>query len=169
MDPFFAWLESSWLSAWIREADSLFAFPLLVVLHALGMGVLVGASIATDLRVLGVAQGVPLAAMQKLLPVAWTGFAINAFSGAMLLIAYPTKALTNPLFYLKMVLVGAALAVLLRIHRDVLPVAEDAHADAGRGKRLAVLSLAVWVATIASGRLLAYTYTRLLVDVRGGF
>ena len=36
----------------------------------------------------------------------WAGFWINALSGILLLIAYPTKALTNPLFYAKLVLIG---------------------------------------------------------------
>jgi hypothetical protein len=36
-------------------------------------------------------------------------------------------------------------------------------------KRLAAASLILWLAAITAGRLLAYTYTRLLVDLRAHF
>ena len=52
--------------------------------------------------------------MKRFLPVMWFGFWLNAISGVALLIAYPTKALTNPVFYLKLVLIALAM-VLQRI------------------------------------------------------
>jgi hypothetical protein len=166
MDPFFAWLEASGLSRWVREANTVLAFPLLVVLHALGLALLAGVATAINLRVLGVARGVPLVAMRGFLPAAWVGFAVNAVSGVMLLIGYPTKALTNPVFYAKLALLAAAIWLLLQIDRVVLSSTESATADRS-GRRLAALSLLTWMATVAAGRLLAYTHTRLLVDVRG--
>ena len=41
----------------------------------------------------------------------WAGFWVNAVSGVLLLIAYPTKALTNPLFYVKLVLIAIGLGI----------------------------------------------------------
>ena len=55
--------------------------------------------------------------MQRFLPVMWFGFWLNAISGVLLLIGYPTKALTNPVFYLKLLFI--ALAVTSAIGRFV--------------------------------------------------
>ena len=49
----------------------------------------------------------------------WLGFAINACTGALLLIAYPTKALTNPVFYLKLAIIGFAVWVMHMIEDRV--------------------------------------------------
>src|SRR5215469_8067520 len=43
---------------------------------------------------------------KRFFPVLWAGFWLNAVSGVVLLIGYPTKALTNPMFYLKLVFIG---------------------------------------------------------------
>jgi hypothetical protein len=95
----------------------------------------------------------------------WAGFWVNAVSGVLLLIAYPTKALTNPLFFVKLALIGAGIKLAYVIRRHML--AGEAGAGAAvsaRLRALAGLSLLVWVATITAGRLLAYTCTRLTVD-----
>jgi hypothetical protein len=57
--PNFCWLESSAFSVWIRESDSLFAFPGILAAHTIGPGLLAGLSGAFALRVLGVAKGIP--------------------------------------------------------------------------------------------------------------
>jgi hypothetical protein len=93
----------------------------------------------------------------------WAGFWINAFSGVLLLIAYPTKALTNPLFYAKLALIAFGVVLAFRIRREVNGL--DVRADAPPlARMLAALSLACWIAVIFAGRLLAYTCTRLTVD-----
>jgi hypothetical protein len=38
-----------------------------------------------------------------------------------------------------------------------------------RAKRLAAASLILWLAIITAGRLLAYTHTRMLVDLKAHF
>lgn len=157
MDALFAWMEEGSLSTWIREADTIFAFQGILVLHALGMAFLAGGNAAIDLRILGAARRIPLAAMERFFPLLWVSFAASLISGVLLLIAYPTKALTNPLFYVKLVCVALAVWLMTIIRDRVL---SDSQA---RAKRLAVISLLLWVAVIGSGRLLAYTYTRLMV------
>ena len=117
IDPFLAWVESTALSEWVVSSPSMFAFPGILVLHAIGMGFAVGVSAALNLRILGVAPQVPLAEMRRFLPVLWAGFWVNAVSGVLLLIGYPTKALTNPVFYLKLTLIAVAMVLLLRISR----------------------------------------------------
>ncbi len=79
----------------------------------------------------------------------WFGFWLSTVSGVLLLIGYPTKALTNLVFYLKLILI--ALAVISAVR-----------AMTGESKLWASMSLVGWVGAITAGRLLAYTYTRLM-------
>jgi len=163
MEPFFVWLEATSLSTWLRESPSLWAFPFVLILHTVGLAFFVGTNVAWDVRVLGFSLGIPLDALRRYFLVMWVGFWVNAFSGVLLLIAYPTKALTNPLFYAKLALIAFGVVLALRIRREVdgLGARPDATTLA---RMLAAVSLACWVAVIFAGRLLAYTCTRLTVD-----
>lgn len=166
VDPLLAFIENSTLSEGIRGSESLFAFPGIITLHALGLAFLAGGSAAIDLRVLGFAPGISLKAMARLLPVVWLAFAANAVSGTLLLIAYPTKALTNPLFYIKLCLVALAMGLVYRIGSTVLRHPDGGRSVAAGPKLLALASLATWIALITAGRFLAYTHTWELLGVR---
>ena len=165
-DPLFIWIESTALNRWLVESPSVFAFPFVLALHTIGLALLVGLNAALDFRILGVAPQIPVAAFTRFLPIMWAGFWLNAVTGVLLLIAYPTKALTNPVFYLKLVLIGVATAILLAVRRRLLSERMPASRP-GRVKLLAVASLVCWAGAIIAGRLLAYTYDRL--TAAGGF
>jgi hypothetical protein len=166
VDPFLAFIEHSDLSEFIRGSDSLLAFPTIITLHAVGMGFLAGGSTAIDLRILGVGRGISLKAMAAFLPLLWAAFAINAVSGTLLLIAYPTKALTNPLFYVKLGLIALGVSLVYVIGRDLLRAPDGEQRSLGRNARmLAVASIATWVALILAGRFLAYTHKWELLGV----
>ena len=108
-------------------------------------------------------MGIPLQEMRRFFPVMWAGFWLNALSGVALLVGYPTKALTNPVFYLKLTLVGLGLGLVKAISGRVFGAPTPLDAPTSRKVRyLAISSLACWSGVIISGRLLAYTYTRLL-------
>lgn len=156
---FFDWLEHSDLSMWIKESMSLWPYDILCLsAHAVGMALLVGFSSAIAIRLVGFAPGVPLAPMGQFFPVIYAGFWINALSGTGLFITYPVKAVTNPIFYLKMAGVALALVCIRRIKQEVFGArgrANDRLAP-DRGRRPAAALLMVWVVTITAGRLLAY-------------
>ena len=123
------------------------------------MGFLAGTNAALDLRILGFASRVPLPSMIRFFPVLWFGFVINLISGLLLLIGYPTKAFTNPVFFLKMSCIAAGMVLMLLIRKRVI-------LEGRSGKVLAVLSLIFWIGAIVAGRLLAYTCTWLMVGVQ---
>jgi hypothetical protein len=125
------------------------------------MGFAAGLSAAIDLRILGVAGTVPLPELRRLLPVLWAGFWLNAASGIVLLIGYPTKALTNPVFYLKLTLIAIAMVLVKRVGRQLVAPPETGSPAAVKMRRLAIVSLGCWAGAVTAGRLLAYTYTRL--------
>ena len=154
---FTAWIEQTALSLWLRESPSLLAFPMFLTVHAFGMGFLAGINAALDLRVLGFAPRVPLPLMERFFPVMWFGFVINLLTGILLLLAYPTKALTNPVFYVKLSAIAGGMIVMLLIRNRVIRSGLE-------GKALAVVSLVLWTVAIVAGRLLAYTCKYLLAD-----
>jgi hypothetical protein len=158
-DPVFAWLESTALRLWIVESPSLLAFPGILAAHTIGLGLLAGLNVALNARLLGVARGVPPVAFTRFLPVMWVGLGVNVVTGLALLLAYPTKALTNPVFYMKLALIAVALVIL----REVLRRVRETPEISGATKVLAVASLLAWAAVITAGRLLAYTCTRMTV------
>jgi hypothetical protein len=165
MDAFFTSIETSALSVWLRESTTLWAFPFVLILHTVGLAFLVGANVAIDLRALGRAMGVPLISMRRYYRAMWAGFWVNAVSGVLLLIAYPTKALTNPVFYLKLLLIAAGLVLAVKIRVYTMSGTVGATDSAPRPlRKLAAVSLLVWALSITAGRLLAYTCTRLMVD-----
>ncbi len=116
------------------------------------------------------ANRVPLAELAKFYPVMWLALALNFASGTLLLIGYPYKAFTNPLFYVKLALIAAAVYLVIRIRRQVL-LHPDSGADSvlRRGRVLAIASLGCWAGIIFAGRLLAYTYTWLRVGMPNNF
>lgn len=161
MDLFLTWLESTAFSTWMREDPSIFAFPMILAVHTIGMALLVGVGVAIDLLVLGASPRVPVAEMRRFFPLMWTGFWLNVASGIALLVAYPTKALTNPVFFLKLALIAVALVILRSIRRRVFGDEGSGGPAPARVRLLAIGSMACWAGAIVAGRLLAYTYTRL--------
>ena len=124
------------------------------------MALLVGANTVVDLRLLGVASNLPLEPLERFFSIMWLGFWINAASGLLLLIAYPTKAFTNPIFYIKLSLIALAVITMQRIkNRVFVSSGLSEAARVARGKMMAKLSLGLWIGAITAGRLLAYTYT----------
>ncbi len=169
----FDWIEHTELSQWL-VGPSMLAFPTVLTVHVLGTGFLAGTSAAIALRILGVARQVPLRLLDLFYPILWVALAANVASGTLLLIAYPYKAFTNPLFYVKLSLIALAIYLVVKIRNDVLrhPPGEKPAADAALWKRarvLAGLSLASWMAVIAAGRFLAYTHTWLRVGLPADF
>jgi hypothetical protein len=144
----------------VRESTSVFSFPSILLLHTIGMALVVGIAAAIDFRILGFAPALPLAPMERFLPVLWVGFWVNAVTGAVLFaVDAPAKA-TNPDFWVKMVFIALAVINLRLIQKRVL---RDPNLDMGplssQAKVLAGTSLFFWMGAIAAGRLLAYVGT----------
>jgi hypothetical protein len=161
-------IEETSLSMWLRDTPSAFGYWFILTFHAIGMGLLVGASVVLSLRILGVARTLPIAPLKQLYPIIWAGFWIQVASGILLMIAFPTKTLTNPLFYVKMVFVGIGMATMSVMNKRLFTHTELN--DDGimlKGRRLAALSLLCWVAATSAGRFLAYTATHLIYPDAG--
>lgn len=143
-------IENSGIATWIRESPSIFAYTLVLSLHAIGLAIVVGVSSIVALRTLGRFEQIPLGPMLKLFPVMYVGFWINAISGVLLLSANATGMLGMLMFYIKMAFIVAAVLVLAALRRRLTA--------GGQAGRLAVALLACWGGAIVAGRLTAYPY-----------
>ena len=114
-------IEQNPLSVWVRESPSLLAFPFILWLHTLGLAMLAGINVGLAVWLLA-RRTVPSFDLAGIYRVMWLGFGINAVSGLMLLAAYPAKALTNWVFFVKLALVAVALWALER-PKDEIAVA----------------------------------------------
>ncbi len=150
-------LENMWLPTWIRTDPSTFAFPGILLLHTIGMGIIVGVSAGIDLRILGLAPAIRLAPLEKYLPILWFGFWMNAITGTLLFIADASSKAMNPDFWVKMAFIALAVINLRMLKTQVF---RDPQIDKGslstHVKILAATSLFFWLGAITAGRLLAY-------------
>jgi len=144
-----AQLEHSSLAIWIHESGLLYGYPLILFLHTLGLSTVVGLNVAIDLRLLGVASRVPLASLDKLFGLLWTGFGLTAATGVLLFVADATKHASNPAFFVKLAFVGGGVTTLALLRRRVFHGGE-------RGRFLAAASLGCWFVALTAGRLMAY-------------
>jgi hypothetical protein len=160
-------IEQTSLSMWLRTSTSIFGFYFILLCHTFGLAVVVGANAIVDFRILGMAPSLPIKPLKSLITPMWTGFGINAVTGVLLLTAYPTKDLTNPDFFIKLVFVALGVITMQRMHTHVFgdPDLSEA-AMVMRGKLMAKWSLFFWFGAIAAGRLLSETNRFLVYGMR---
>jgi hypothetical protein len=160
MKEFLESIQFSEFGLWVAGGDTIFAFPMILALHTVGLGIVVGVSAMLNFRLLGVARGIPLADLQRLFRVIWWGFALNATTGVALFIAAAADKAYQEIFYVKLVLIVLALVTMTRLRRAVFGnAAALAGAIPNTTKRLAIVSLVLWMGAIVAGRLMAYTTT----------
>ncbi|XYJ10598.1 DUF6644 family protein [Telluria sp. B2] len=153
-----AWLGATALSRAMRE--NAWLYPIVEIVHILGFAVLVGSVVLFDLRVLGFARTLPVAALGRhLLRWALASLLLVVPAGLLLFSAHPGELARNPAFQLKLVLIAAAGFNALAFH--VFPYRSVAGWErelaAPKAARLhALLSILLWVGVISCGRLLAY-------------
>ena len=87
MGPFLHALQNSAFSAWVVGSDTIWAYPMILTMHTVGLGIVVGAAVIIDLRLLGVGPGIPLEEVNRVFPIFWMGFFINLVSGVMLFVS----------------------------------------------------------------------------------
>jgi len=153
-----AWLEGTGLATWVRESPSLWAYPTILTLHTVGLGIVVGASAVVDFRLLGYARRVRLVDLSPLFALMAWAFLLNAATGVLLFIADATTKSRQPVFYVKLSLIFIALWCTFGTRQIVREGNPESAAGAvpANGARLAVASLLLWAGAITAGRLMAY-------------
>jgi hypothetical protein len=156
---FFHWLHDTSLGTAVRE--SIWIYPTLEIVHIMGIALLVGSIAMADLRFLGFSKQLPVKlTANHLLPWTWVGFALVVISGLGMFAGFATDYYVNTAFRIKLVLIAVAgvNAALfhIRVYRNVADWNENTMPPFA-ARAFATLSIALWFATIAAGRLIAYT------------
>lgn len=150
------WLEASTLGMQMR--GSAWLYPVVNVLHLLGLVMLLGSMLLLDLRLLGVAREFDLPALSaRLTPVAIGGLLILLVSGFCQFVADGAPLAASPLMQVKVLLIvlGVGNALCFRHWwSSRLGTWDDRPSVLGRLQALA--SLLIWFAVMVLGRLLAY-------------
>ena len=84
----------------------------------MGLALLIGTVGLFDLRMMGLAKGIPMSALHKLVPWGVAGYALNVMTGVMFVMSEPDQYLFNPAFQIKLVLMGIAGINVLFLQSD---------------------------------------------------
>lgn len=150
-------LETSGFGEAMRSSAVL--YPAANVIHVIAVLLLVGPIVALDLRLIGFARGIDAAALDRYLTrFAYVALPIVVVTGFALFSADATALAGNVAFRTKLLLVAAglvnALAFRLIWRRRRLASWKDVPPLLGRAQPAA--SVLIWLAAVASGRLIAY-------------
>ena len=154
------WLSQAPESTMMRE--SYWAFPAALVFHVLGIVMFVGLRLAIDLRLTGWAlTNTPVSdIVGRLGPWTLVGGTVAAASGMALYAAETARFASNPVFEVKMAALAIALANVWFFHAVTCRSIRNWDTAAAPPKAARVsgyLSLALWTAIIAAGRLTAFS------------
>jgi hypothetical protein len=151
-------IERSPLAAAMR--GDLWLYPIVEIVHIAGFVVLVGSVFVFDLRVLGLSRGVSTRALARhVLPWSAGALIVIVPTGLMMFSAHAGDFVENPAFVTKLMLILLAFTNAAAFHAGVFRTADrwDVHVSAPLSAKLhAIASLALWLAVIACGRLIAY-------------
>jgi hypothetical protein len=160
MHDVLAWLESSSLGMFMRDSGP-WTYPVVNLVHILGIAALFGAVLILDLRLLGFWRRAPLRAITVVAaPVAKAGFALAVASGTCLLAANALEYQNNPFLLVKFSAIGVGLVNAIALRRTA---AWRSHAtrdpSPSESRKLALLggvSLASWLTAVGAGRMIGY-------------
>jgi hypothetical protein len=144
-------LEAFGPAAFFRT--SIVLYPIVNVTHVLAIGALVTTALLMDLRILGLARGVPVEmAVHYLRPVAAGALVLAVLTGLTLFSVQPVDYFANSAFRVKMLLLVAAVLNALvfttfRAHR---------RPERPAARAMAVLSIGLWISVAIAGRFIGF-------------
>lgn len=128
------------------------AYPVLEMVHIVGIALLLGNLVLLEARVFGAGAALAVEPLARLsLAIALVGFALAAASGLTMFATRPGELIANGAFTLKMLLLFAAGCNAAWFHaRGSLRKLD------GAARAQLLLSTAIWLAVIGCGRWIAY-------------
>lgn len=157
------WLEATALATQIRE--SLLLFPMLESFHVIGLALVFGTIVVIDLRLLGWASSErPFERVAAdILKWTWAAFALTALTGALMFITNATVYYNNSYFRIKMLLLVLSAVNMGAFELTARKSVRDWDASPSAppaGRRVAAISLLIWLSVIFTGRMIGFTATR---------
>lgn len=158
VEEFWQSIETTAVAGFVK--DSVWAYPALETVHIIGLGLVFGAIVAFDLRVLGLNKSISVSRLgQHLLPWVWLGFFMNAMSGVLLFASDAGDFSNNPALQTKLflILLAGINAAVFRTRVQPSFGEWDADRAAPRFARTSAgFSIALWIAIVVAGRMIAY-------------
>jgi hypothetical protein len=159
MEPWEVWVRSTELHRLVQHYEFQLR-PLMQSLHLLGFTLLIGTVGFFDLRALGVAKGIPLRTIHRLIPWGIAGYVGNFLLGIVFFSVHPEQYYYNPAFRLKLLFMAVAgINLLVFYGTGAFAQAKTLPADASvplRIKIIAGTSLFAWVAVLVCGRMITF-------------
>jgi hypothetical protein len=153
------WLTLAPESVAVRESQ--WAFPAALVFHVLGLVLLVGMRLPLDLKLTGWAfRGVSASQIaSRTAPWALVGAVVAVVSGMVLYTADTMRFAANPVFQIKIAALAAALVNAWFFHAVLsrrIAAWDDVAAPPVVVQASGYVSLLLWIAVVAGGRLIAF-------------
>ena len=156
MTDLLTWLSELSIATFVRESNSLFAFPGFLFVHTVGVAIVAGGSAMIAFALLGMwPPTTSLKPLERLYPAIWFGFWINLLTGLGLLLADATTKGLNPVLWVKLVFVIVGVLMMSRIRKVYFKAPVDLPVP-GQAKVMASVALFCWFGAIIAGRLIAY-------------
>jgi hypothetical protein len=134
-DAIAQWARDTGIAGWMVSD---WGWPVTEIFHFTGLCLLFGTVALFDLRMLGVARGIRMSALHRMIPFGLAGFALSLTSGLMFVVTMPDQYLHNPAF---------------QTARAVWATAADALPPL-RARIFGAVSLLCWLGVIACGRVI---------------
>lgn len=152
----FAWLAASPVTAALKASATLY----LVVnaTHILAIGLIVGAILPLDLRIIGVIRSAPIEVIGPLLSrTATVGVALALLTGLCLFSVRAAEYAQNPAFLTKVSLVALGIVNAMLLHfRAGWHVAITTGRVTPVLRMQALLSVMIWIGAVLAGRWIAF-------------
>ena len=159
MEPWEVWIRSTELHHFVVRHEPLL-WPVMQTLHLFGFTLLFGTVGFFDLRALGIAKGIPLQAIHRLIPWGVAGFIGNILLGIVFFSGHPDQYFYNNSFRLKLMLMAiAGLNILVFYGAGIFDEIKALPANASvpvRTKVIAAVSLCAWVGILICGRMITF-------------
>lgn len=152
---FVAWIEGAALARTLRGSGNL--YMVVNAAHILGIGLLLGAILPLDLRILGVLSGPPLPVIGPFLSrMAGIGLGLAMLTGFCLWSVDASDYLGNAAFRRKMALLVLGLGNVALLHWLVWKQIVTTGRVGGTARVLATVSALVWPAVLLAGRWIGF-------------
>ncbi len=132
-------------------------WPASETLHFIGLCVLFTVVLIVDLRILGMAKGLPFSSLYQLLPLGMIGFGVNLITGMLFFLASPDQYTRNAVFYWKMlfVVIGGINILYFMLFEEPWAGGPGDEATT-RAKFAAASAICVWIGVLYFGHMLPF-------------
>jgi uncharacterized protein DUF6644 len=136
--------------------DTPWAWSSSETIHFIGLSLLIGVLLLINMRMLGFMKQIPFEALDRLLPWAMLGFAVNTMTGMLFFAASAQSYVGNPAFYWKLVFVVLGGVNVLYFTFDRTWAQETGREAPPLAKLAAMCAMCLWVGVMYWGSMLPF-------------